>query len=265
MPEQPPLYIYGRRAVAEALRQGERVQKVYLLYGSGAERLFREQIRRHHLPCTTLSRDRFAEVAQAAGTTLAQTQGVIALLYPVPTLTVEELCERLVDRQELGLLVALDGIEDPQNLGAIARTAEAAGAQGLLLPRHHTAPLTPAALKAAAGALLHLPVAVVPNLRHALHTLRDRGWVILGTAPDGERLYWEPLFREPVVVVLGNEHRGMRPSVRAVCDAVVRIPLFGNTASLNVAAAAAVVLFEIQRQRHAGWVSLPAQSCHVPD
>ncbi|MCS7176812.1 MAG: 23S rRNA (guanosine(2251)-2'-O)-methyltransferase RlmB [Candidatus Kapabacteria bacterium] len=240
-------YIYGRRSIVEALRQAARVQKLYVLYGSAAD--IQERARRSGVPVSELSRQRFTELAQAAGTTLKESQGVIALVYPLPVLSAEELLERAAPTAE-GLLVAVDGVEDPQNLGAIARCAEAAGAQGLIVPRHRAAPLTPAAVKAAAGAFMHLPVAHVVNLGDVLRRLQRLGWWIVGSAVEGERLYWEPLYDRPVVLVVGSEHRGMRPSIRALCDLIVRIPLRGRVESLNAAAAAAVLLFEIQRQRY---------------
>ncbi len=248
MHQEPLTYLYGRHAVREALRNGERLQKVYVLYGHRCGAEIRSHARQAGVPCVFLDRQRFGALAQAAGAALKDTQGVIALRAPMALLSLADLLQQVGSAEE-GLLLALDGIEDPQNLGAIARSAEAAGAHGLLLPRHHSAPLTPAALKAAAGALLHLPVAQVPNLGAALRVLRQEGWWIIGTAPDGEHLCWEPFAEGPLVLVIGAEHRGMRPSIRALCDRVVRIPLFGKVASLNASAAAAVLLFEIRRQR----------------
>jgi len=243
------MYIYGRRPVEEALRREGRVQKVYVLHGSGVEESVRQAARRAHVPCVALDRQRFAQHVRALGVDIRSTQGVLALMAPIPPATLERLVTG-APAGTIGLLVALDGIEDPQNLGAIARCAEAAGAHGIVLPRHHSAPITPAALKASAGALASLPVAVVPNLAFALRTLQEQGWWVVGTAPDGEHLYCEELYDRPIVLVIGNEHRGMRPGIRSLCDIVVRIPLRGRVTSLNAAAATAVVLFEIQRQRY---------------
>lgn len=248
MRETGATYLYGHRPVEEAIRRGIPLQKLYVLYGSGAERRWRTHAQRAGIPCTVLDRRRFAAYTRTLGIAPQETQGVLALTFPIPVVGLEQLGKGLSD-SESGVLVALDGIEDPQNLGAIARSAEAAGAHGLLLPRRQGAPMTPAAIKAAAGALLSLPVAVVSNLATALRTLQQWGWWVLGTAPDGERLYWEELYDRPVVLVIGNEHRGMRPILRACCDLIVRIPLYGTVGSLNAAAAASVVLFEIQRQR----------------
>ncbi|MCS6965382.1 MAG: 23S rRNA (guanosine(2251)-2'-O)-methyltransferase RlmB [Candidatus Kapabacteria bacterium] len=264
MSEHLEAYIYGRRAVQDALQRGGHVQKVYVLYGSGVEESLRVLAHRAHVPCAVLDRKRFAELTRAVGTSLKDTQGVLALVSPIPMMSLLELLQR-VSFGPLRLLVAVDGIEDPQNLGAIARSAEAAGADGLILPRHRAAPLTPAAVKAAAGSLLYLPVAQVPNLGTALRTLQEAGWWVFGTAPDGESLYWEALYDRAIVLVIGSEHRGMRPSIRALCDSVLRIPLLGHVQSLNAAAAAAIVLFEIQRQRWQMGLrsTLDAQPSHV--
>src|SRR5690606_26124996 len=153
--------------------------------------------------------------------------------------------------EEGAWLVALDGIEDPQNLGAILRVADAAGVRGALLPERRAAPLSPAVARASAGAMEHLPVARVGNLARALHLLKDRGFWVHGAAPDAPRdLYDTPdrLFDRRLVLVVGAEHRGIRPGVRAAIDTPYRIPMRGRVGSLNVAAATAAVLFEWVRR-----------------
>jgi 23S rRNA (guanosine2251-2'-O)-methyltransferase len=154
---------------------------------------------------------------------------------PLPELDLEELVARGPE-----LLVALDGVEDPQNLGAICRVSEAAGVGGLLLTRRRAPPLSPAVSRASAGALEHLPVARVANLRRALDQLREGGFWTLGADPGAERdLFSLPdrLTSGPLAVVLGAEGRGLRPGVRAGLDHAVRIPMRGHVGSLNVAAA----------------------------
>jgi 23S rRNA (guanosine2251-2'-O)-methyltransferase len=175
-------------------------------------------------------------------------QGVLLEAGPVPELTLEDL---LPGPDEGGWLVALDGVEDPQNLGAILRVADAAGARGALLPERRAAPLSPAVARASAGALEHLPVARVGNLARALHLLKDRGFWVHGAAPEASLdLYEAPdrLFDRRLVLVVGAEGRGLRPGVRAAVDTLYRIPMQGRVASLNVATAAAVVLFEWARR-----------------
>ncbi len=175
-------------------------------------------------------------------------QGVMLEAGPVPEVGLEDLIPAASDG---GWLVALDGIEDPQNLGAILRVADAAGVRGALLPERRVAPLSPAAARASAGALEHLPVARVTNLSRALGSLQEGGFWIHGASPDAALdLYEVPdrLFDRRMVLVLGAEGRGLRPGVRSAVDTLYRIPMQGQVASLNVATAAAVVLFEWTRR-----------------
>jgi 23S rRNA (guanosine2251-2'-O)-methyltransferase len=175
-------------------------------------------------------------------------QGVALEAGPVPELSLAELVPA---PGEGAWLVALDGVEDPQNLGAILRVADAAGVRGAMLPERRAAPLSAAVARASAGALEHLPVARVGNLARALHLLKEQGFWIHGAAPDAPLdLYETPdrLFDRRLVLVVGAEGRGLRPGVRAAVDTLYRIPMQGRVASLNVATATAVVLFEWARR-----------------
>jgi 23S rRNA (guanosine2251-2'-O)-methyltransferase len=182
----------------------------------------------------------------------ARSQGLILAAEALPELALDDALRFPVE--ERPLIVALDEVEDPQNVGAIARAADAAGARALLLARRRAPPLSPAVSRASAGAIEHLEVVRVPNLPRALRELGERGYWRLGAdgAPDVQP-YWEahPLWRGPVVLVLGSEEHGLRPGVRQALDQCVRIPLHGRVESLNVAAAAAVLLFDGVRSREA--------------
>jgi 23S rRNA (guanosine2251-2'-O)-methyltransferase len=175
-------------------------------------------------------------------------QGIIAIVSEKPVLSLEALLSAVHDP---ALLVVLDGIEDPRNLGAILRTAEAAGADGVLLPERHSAGLSETVARASAGALEHVRVARVGNLVQALEQLKQRGvWVVGFDAAGTER--WDAVdFNRPVALVLGGEGRGMRRLVREHCDHLVSIPHFGHVTSLNVSVAAGVALYEAVRQRKA--------------
>jgi 23S rRNA (guanosine2251-2'-O)-methyltransferase len=169
----------------------------------------------------------------------------------LPELGLEELLLAVPARSGPRTLVALDGVEDPQNLGAIARVAEAAGVEGLILTHRHAPPLSAAVSRASAGAIEWLPVARVPNLARALAALQTEGYWVLGAdAQAKDSLYELPdrLADADRVVVLGAEGRGLRPGVEKRIDQMLRIPLGGRVASLNVSTAAAVVLFELQRR-----------------
>jgi 23S rRNA (guanosine2251-2'-O)-methyltransferase len=173
-------------------------------------------------------------------------QGVIAVVSARPTLSLEQLIETARDP---ALLVALDGVEDPRNLGAVLRTAEAAGADGVLAPERHSAGLSETVARASAGALEHVQVARVGNLVQALEQLKDRGiWAVGFDASGTER--WDAVdLCRPVVLVFGGEGRGIRRLVREHCDHLVSIPQFGHVSSLNVSVAAGIALYEAVRQR----------------
>ena len=173
-------------------------------------------------------------------------QGVVALAAPVPTVALDALASA-----PNAFLVAVDGVTDPQNLGAILRTAEVAGATGAVLPRHGSALLGPAAVKAAAGAVEHLPIALVGGAAGALDHLARAGVWSVGLDAAGPTPVRElTLADAPIVLVLGAEDRGLSRLVRQRCDVLASIPRYGRLESLNVAAAAAVVCFEVAARRH---------------
>jgi 23S rRNA (guanosine2251-2'-O)-methyltransferase len=227
--------IYGRNAVLEAARAG-RVRRVLIAENLGPDpRLdeLRGLARSEEVPAA-----RIAALAQGAH------QGVVAELQPRTYLTLRQLLDGSPN-----LLLALDGIEDPQNLGAILRSAEAAGAGGVLLPERRSAPLSAAAVKASSGASEHLRLAKVAGLPSAIAEVRRSGLWCVALDPRGELLPWEFDLREPVCLVVGGEGNGVHRLVRERCDARVRLPMVGRIASLNASAAAAALLYEVSRQR----------------
>jgi 23S rRNA (guanosine2251-2'-O)-methyltransferase len=191
-------------------------------------------------------------------------QGVIAVVSEKPTLTLEGL---LGSAHDPALVVVLDGVEDPRNLGAILRTVEAAGADGVLLPERHSAGLSESVARSSAGALEHVRVARVGNLVQALEALKARGiWVVGYDAAGTER--WDAVdLARPVALVLGGEGRGIRRLVREHCDHLVSIPHFGHIGSLNVSVAAGIALYEAVRQRRAvpsGVRPIPSRPTRAP-
>ncbi len=177
-------------------------------------------------------------------------QGVLAEGPPLPSATLEQVLERADRAGEPSLLVALDGVTDPHNLGSIARTAEAVGAHGLLVPQRRTAGITATAEKAAAGALAHLPVVPVVNLARTLERLHERGVWSLGLDGDAEvTLADHPLVTEPCVLVVGAEGDGLARLTRERCDALVRLPMLGRVGSLNASVAAGVALYTLLDRR----------------
>jgi 23S rRNA (guanosine2251-2'-O)-methyltransferase len=231
--------VEGRRAVLELLRAGTRsVRNVYVS----------NQI------------DHDAELEQLAGSKLRLVkpekieamsrsdvhQGVLAQAAPISAADLDELLE-----EPDAFLVALDGVTDPQNLGAIMRSAETAGATGVLLPRHRSARITPVVAKAAAGAIEHLPIALVGGIPNALERAKRAGCWSVGLDERGEQSIFDlGLADQPMLLVLGAEGRGLARLTRERCDVLVRIPMHGHLESLNVAAAATLACHEVARRRH---------------
>jgi RNA methyltransferase, trmH family, group 3 len=176
-------------------------------------------------------------------------QGVIALAAARPYATLDDIFALAESRGEAPLIVVCDELSDPHNLGAIIRSAECAGAHGVVIPKRRSAGLTPVVAKASAGAIEYMPVARVSNISSALKELQARGVWVYGTAADGTQKLFDANFQGPTAIVIGNEGTGMGRLVRQTCDVLVRIPMRGRISSLNASAAAAILLYEAVRQR----------------
>jgi 23S rRNA (guanosine2251-2'-O)-methyltransferase len=234
--------IGGRRPALEAVRSG-RAEEILVSRGSRHTEALRELLvaaERQSVPVRTVEPDVIAELR------LGEDQGVAAMVAPPEELDDAELARRRFRRDVL--VVVLDGITDPQNFGASARSAEAAGADVLVARERRAAPLTPAAVKASAGALMHLPVARVTNLSRTLELLKDRGFYVAGLDAAGEDLWRAARPDGPLALVVGAEGHGLSRLVREGCDALISIPLAGRTSSLNAAAALSVGLFAYARR-----------------
>ena len=177
-------------------------------------------------------------------------QGVVALAAARAAATLGDILEHANAGHGMGLLVLLDGVEDPHNLGAIIRTALAAGAHGVIIPERRAAGLTDTVARASAGALAHLPVAKVTNLVRTMEELKEAGYWLVGLDEDGDKTYTEVDYTSPVGIVLGGEGQGLHELTRKRCDFVVKLPTTGPVKSLNVSVATGVILFEVLRQRH---------------
>jgi 23S rRNA (guanosine2251-2'-O)-methyltransferase len=238
--------IEGRRPVLEALHGGRDITEILIASGARMSGAIAEIVRfaqRRSIPVRHVSRQEIATQARTRNP-----QGVIAVASAFPYAEIDDVVQR--STTEPLLLVAVDGMTDPQNLGAVARAAEAAGAHGLIVPRRRSAGVTEAAERASAGALEHLPVAIVANLARTLAALSERGVWIVALDPGAEaEIYDLPVATEALCLVVGGEGKGVSRLVRDRADHRVAIPMSGRIASLNAAAAAAVALFEIRRQR----------------
>lgn len=230
--------VYGRNPVREALRGPRRVHEVWATERTAAQAPWFEQVPRH-----LVKPER--ELTEVVGN--RDHQGVVAWCDPFRYADAHALAA-----SEAPLLVCLDQVTDPQNFGAVVRCAEGAGATGVVVPAHGSARVTPAVAKASAGAIEHLPVAVVPNLARYLAEIKGPGLWVYAAEADGALSLWTVDLSEGVALVLGAEGKGVRPLVRRTCDGVVSIPLAGHVGSLNVGVAAAVLLYEARRQRTTG-------------
>lgn len=240
--------IVGRNPVLEALRAGRPIHKLLIARGAteGSVRVIRAQAREQGIPVQEVDRARLDELA---GT--PHHQGVVALAAARAYVDVDTILARARQRGEDPLVLILDGIEDPQNLGSLIRTADACGAHGVIIPARRAAGLTAAVAKASAGAVEWVPVARVTNLARTLEALKAAGLWICGTGPDAPTAYYEARLTGPLGVVIGSEGRGMHRLVAEKCDFTVRIPMKGQVGSLNAAVAGAVILYEVVRQRAA--------------
>jgi 23S rRNA (guanosine2251-2'-O)-methyltransferase len=227
--------IFGRNAVLEAARAG-RVVKVYQAAGLGHDPRLDEIAKLNQVE--VVPPKRLDEMAPGVN------QGVAAELKPRRDWTLRQLLDR-----KPSLLVGLDSIMDPQNLGAILRTAEVAGAGGAIVPEHRSAPLSPAAVKASSGASELLPIARVSGLPSAIVEVKRAGIWCVALDPRGELMAWDFDFTQATCVVVGSEGSGVQRLVKERCDARVRLPVAGHIASLNASAAAAALLYEVVRQR----------------
>jgi 23S rRNA (guanosine2251-2'-O)-methyltransferase len=228
--------VYGRNAVREALRGRRAVLELWAGERAAASLDWLDEG-----PRPRIRKER--ELTEAAGT--SDHQGVVAWCEPYPYADAWELAA--VDRP---LICCLDQVTDPRNLGAVVRSAAGAGATGVVVPAHGATVVTPAVCRSSAGAVEHLPVAVVPNLARYLGEVKgDRLWAYAAAA-DGDARLWDVDLTDGVALVLGAEGKGVRPLVRRTCDGTIAIPLAPGVESLNVSVAAAVALFEARRQRH---------------
>ena len=233
--------IYGINPVVEALRAGRPMDRILISKGTGGGRL-QEIIDSARKRGVSVRFEPRQALDRVAGT--ASHQGAVALSAAREYVDIDAIA---ADAQ---LLVLLDGVEDPHNLGAIIRTAHAAGADGVVIPERRAAGLTETVAKAAAGALEHLAVGRITNINRTLDDLKKRGYWVYGLDAGGDQDYDQVEYMQPSAIVLGGEGKGLHEQVRRRCDFLVRIPMAGKISSLNVSVAAGIVLFEWKRRRH---------------
>ena len=238
--------IEGRNAVIEALRAGTAIDKIYLQKGETDKTLGHIASKARSAGAVVVEADK--RKLDAMSRTHAH-QGVIALSSVREYASVEDILQAAADKGEAPLLVICDELSDPHNLGAVIRTAECAGAHGVIIPKRRSAGLTAVVAKTSAGAVAHVPVARVPNLPALLDDLKKRGVWVFGTAADGTTSLYDADLKGPAAIVIGSEGSGMGRLVAERCDFLVSIPMRGKLSSLNASAAAAILLYEAVRQR----------------
>jgi 23S rRNA (guanosine2251-2'-O)-methyltransferase len=240
--------VHGIHPVLEALRaRPSDVERVYVLDGGVPPRAAAEilsRAREARVKVERVPRQRLAALVEGGAH-----QGVAARLREFAYAGLEEVLGAAAASGRPPLVVVLDGLQDPQNLGAVIRSADALGAHGVVLPRDRSVGVTAAVARASAGAVEHLPVAQVTNLSRALEVLKTSGLWVAAADPGGDQVLWEARLDGPLAVVIGAEGAGVRPGVLKHCDLRLRIPMAGRVSSLNASVSAALVLYEVVRQR----------------
>ncbi len=234
----------GVNSIMEALRGKRRVHKIFLQEGRGGKRIedLLNLARKKGIFFQYVDKQRLDGMY-----TIANHQGVVALVDQYEFSSLEEILELAAIKGEPPFVLILDGLEDPQNLGSIIRTAECAGVHGIVIPQHNSAEVTPAVVRASAGAVEHIPVARVTNLVNCIKELKKQGLWVIGADMEG-RTYFETSLPNPTALIIGGEGTGIRKLVRQNCDILVSIPMRGAVSSLNASVAAGLVIYEVIRQ-----------------
>ena len=239
--------IYGRKPVLEAIRSGQRaISRVYLLQGSRDSVL--DQVEMHakarSIPISLETRHRMDTLAAQENH-----QGVIAVVDDFKYADLQDVLDTARDKNQPVFVLLLDEIEDPHNLGAIIRSADAAGVHGVVIPKNRAAEVNATVLKSSAGASEHVTTVRVANINDTIKKLKEAGVWVVGTDVEATKYFYEYDYRQPVAIVIGNEGRGLRRLVKENCDELVKIPMAGKMSSLNASVASALLLFEVTRQR----------------
>ena len=236
--------IFGLRPVIEVIESGKQIEKLYVKKGAEGQLMndfkdlcYRAHVRYQEVPVEKLNR-----------LTRGNHQGVVAQMAAIDYVALEDILER-VPEDETPLIVLFDGVTDVRNFGAIARSAECAGAHGLIVPLKNSAPVNSEAIRSSAGALTRIPVHRAGSLRNTLKALASEGMQIVAATEKSRKLLYDADLTKPTVIVMGNEEKGVSKEIMKLCDEQLAIPMIGAIESLNVSAAAAVMLFEVVRQR----------------
>ena len=236
--------VFGIRPVAEAIEARRQIEKLYVRKGAEGQLMqeLKDLCQRHHV------RYQEVPVEKLNRLTKLNHQGVVAQMAAIEYVEVNDILER-VPEDETPLIIIFDGVTDVRNFGAIARSAECSGAHGLITPLKNSAPVNGEAIRSSAGALTMIPVARVGSIRNTIKMLQTEGFQIVAATEKSRKLLYDADFTKPTAIVMGAEDTGISREVLKLCDEQLAIPLIGHVESLNVSAAAAVMLFEVVRQR----------------
>ncbi len=239
--------IVGRKPVLEAINSGEEIEQIYLLYGQKGNIIdtIRVAAKKREIKINQIPLEKFRILIQNTNT-----QGIAAIK---PAYKFHSLDDIISDARSSSnpLILILDSIQDTHNVGAILRTAECSGVNGIIVTKHNSAPINATVVKTSAGATEHVKIAQVNNLASTIKVLKENGFWIAGSSLDNAKLYTEVDFTIPIALIVGNEEKGIRKLTADKCDFLVKIPMAGKLQSLNVSVATGILLFEIMRQRGA--------------
>jgi 23S rRNA (guanosine2251-2'-O)-methyltransferase len=237
--------IIGRKPILEALNSDEEIEQVYILYGQqgGIINAIRIAAKKRGIKCNQIPLERFKTYSPDKNA-----QGVIALKQDFKFSSLDEILF-VAKKTPLPLVLILDEIQDPHNVGAILRSAECSGVNGVVLTKHNSATITSTVSKVSAGATEHLKICQVNNLSQTIDELKEKGYWIVGSSLENAKNYTEVDYKIPIALIVGNEEKGIRKLTASKCDFLVKIPMSGKIQSLNVSVATGILLFEILRQR----------------
>lgn len=237
--------IIGRKPVLEALNSNEEIEQVYILFGQQGNIIntIRVAAKKRGIKCNQVTPERFNNYAQSKNA-----QGVIAFRQDFKFSSLDEILSEAT-RNTLPLILILDEIQDPHNVGAILRSAECSGVNGVILTKHNSATITSTVTKVSAGATEHIKICQVNNLSQTIDELKEKGFWIVGSSLENSKNYTEVDYKIPIALIVGNEEKGIRKLTASKCDFLVKIPMRGKIQSLNVSVATGILLYEILRQR----------------
>jgi 23S rRNA (guanosine2251-2'-O)-methyltransferase len=238
-------FIYGIHSIFEAIRAGKHIEKIFIKKGFKSELLgeLTGFVRNNYIPF------QYVPVEKLNRLTRMNHQGIIALVSEIEYINIERLIPLLYEKGEVPFVLILDRITDTRNLGAIARTAECAGVNAIVIPSKGTAQISPDAIKTSSGALHSIAVCRTASLTDTIHFLKDSGLLVIAVTEKSGSLYYMEDFTPPAALILGSEDKGISDDILRLADKSVKIPMFGSIGSLNVSVAAAVVIYEAVRQR----------------